>query len=129
MKIAVIGESPAKGYENCTPIWGVREKDGKRCYTGRRWGVWSSYVGIDPRKCDYFNVTTGVPDLTDYDLVVTLGIKARRYAEKNNASFFPLPHPSGRNRLLNDKQRLLMMLRMLRELVERRKDEAGRTLR
>jgi hypothetical protein len=124
MRVAVIGESPAKGFENCTPIWGVRETDGKRCATGRRWGEWAMHVGINPFDCDYFNLSTGVPDLTGYDLVVTLGAKARRYLEQqgDGVEYFPLPHPSGRNRQLNDKMRLTLMLTMLKELVQRRKN-------
>ena len=121
MRVAVIGESPAKGFENCTPIWGVRETDGMRCATGRRWGLWALAVGLLPNECEYYNVSTGVPDLTECVLVITLGCKARAYATKHGIAHFPLPHPSGRNRQLNDKHALYLILDTLAKEVRRLK--------
>lgn len=126
MRVAVVGESPAKGFENCTPIWGVRETDGKRCRTGRVWGLWAYRVGLVPSKCEYYNVSTGVPDLSGCDLVVTLGVKARNHALARGLPHFPLPHPSGRNRKLNDKQALLVILLTLQAEVRRIRNATGK---
>lgn len=122
MKILVVGINAANGYEKCEPIVGVNET-GKMCQTGRRWLEWAERIGVEWRECEYRNcreVDGSVQEWVDTykhkGVVITLGKKAER-AMSSQRFVIALPHPSGLNRKLNDKN-----------FVDQRLSEATRSL-
>lgn len=58
-------------------------------------------------QCDY---KPFFPDDFNFHPVIALGEEASRALTKSNIKHFKLPHPSGRNRILNDKSFVMKKL-------------------
>lgn len=125
MRVIVVGQSPARGWETAEPIIGLNGQ-GKRCDTGVKWVAWSRTIGLDWRRCEYYNISQMTP--IEWDILTTsaggksalfiaLGKAAEKAVSESCRNWVALPHPSGRNRLLNDKKYLLACLREAREVV------------
>lgn len=114
MRVVVVGESPARGFESCTPIIGTNEK-GKRCQTGNRFVQWCERAHLrDWKSWQYFNVyPSGLPHevlVQPLTLYIALGKKAEQYLTSIPVPYLiVLPHPSGRNRKLNEKRYVNVM--------------------
>lgn len=50
--------------------------------------------------------------------IIALGNEAAKYLDSIGVDYFKLPHPSGRNRLLNDKFELELLLESCRDYVQ-----------
>lgn len=121
MDIVVIGESPAKGREYDMPIL-------NGCQTGETWRQWSEQIGLNPEKCTYLNLYDANGNKcpvaerilrAEYSnrkprIVFILGRKVSDFRKKKMVNhhnyFIELPHPSGRNRLLNNKDYICKIL-------------------
>lgn len=125
MRVIVVGQSPARGWEDAEPIIGLNSK-GERCGTGKTWIAWSRTLGLDWRRCEYYNVSQMTR--LEWDLLtnsasgkstlfIALGKVAEKAVSESCRNWVALPHPSGRNRLLNDKKYLLACLREARDTV------------
>lgn len=128
MRILVIAESPAKGYEGRPAIL-------NGCRTGETWRRWADQIGIDPEMCEYHNLydehgnlnpkTQNVINEASDDinsLLILLGSRASTHRKRTlgdrNSLFVELPHPSGRNRVLNDKYFVNRILEGAKEYVD-----------
>lgn len=49
--------------------------------------------------------------------IIALGKNASAYLKNKNIKYFELPHPSGRNRKLNDKKYVKQMLKQCRDYI------------
>jgi hypothetical protein len=113
MRTVVIGESPARGWENSQPIVGRNDK-GNLCQTGKRFLAWCELAGVvNPLKFEYYNLHGSLPpyivrELTlrgECTVYVGLGTKVNQFLKTFHVhNRIELPHPSGRNRKLNDRR-------------------------
>jgi uracil-DNA glycosylase len=112
MSVWIVGSNPSSKNNNPKlPFWGTKSYE--------TLSKWLSFLGIN--KHGLINVsdevTKGkVPKITNEDLfrlrtkldgatqVIALGNTASLALNKLGIRHFKLPHPSGRNRLLNDKK-------------------------
>ena len=60
-------------------------------------------------------------DINDYDGIVAVGAMVRDALKKLNIDHFYMPHPSGRNYLLNDPEYVDNKLNELREYINGRR--------
>lgn len=122
MMIFIIGDQPsAKNLDPEVPFVGTASY--------KRLLEWIGRLDInitDTVLCNTENVKKSRPDwrpdvnlkgytteILEHDVVITLGEKAREYVEKelDIKVYYPLPHPSGRNRKLNDKKYINKVLK------------------
>lgn len=105
MKLLVIGiNQPPTGYKN-----------GKETGTIRRLNQWMSEFGVNifsfsnvhEDRCHLPLKNVNYERLGEmvngYEKIITLGDYPSKALDKIGISYFKLPHPSGLNRLLNDK--------------------------
>lgn len=78
---------------------------GAKCYETLR--EWVHYLDVQPylinRTSDNFEVSVAYAVENNYP-IIALGNNAEKALKDLKAAHFKLPHPSGRNRQLNDKK-------------------------
>ena len=98
MRIIVIGQSPNKKY--------IKGKNGSIARLTR----WLESINIKQFSFTNLSISNGpelnriVTECQGYDIIVTLGKIADSALNKINLKHFALPHPSGLNRQINDKE-------------------------
>lgn len=126
-----VGSNPSRKNTNPNlPFWGTRSYEVLK--------DWMEVLGVN--KHGLLNVSNevtdgDVPEVTDYDLanvksklsgetiVIALGNTASLVLNRLGIKHFKLPHPSGRNRLLNDKKYVAIQLESCKNyIVSRRGD-------
>ncbi len=113
MKILFVGDKPSR--LNTDPNTAFI---GSRCYP--RLLRWIEHLGVT----DYELVNSHTPELMkkikDHTwLRVTLGAKASQRLSKAGISHMRLPHPSGLNRQINDKELIHKVLESTRKRIRR----------
>lgn len=135
MSVWIVGSNPSpKNVNPKLPFWGTKSYD--------TLSKWLTYLGIN--KHGLINVsdevTRGkVPKITNQDLfrlktklegatkVIALGNTASTALHRLGIRHFKLPHPSGRNRLLNNQSYLETKLRECKEYLNE-PHEAAQTI-
>ena len=78
---------------------------------------------LDDRGFDYFEVFNHW-GMSSIDRIIALGRDAERYLVSQGVeNYFRLPHPSGRNRLLNDKKFVKQELSKCKKFIKGEKHE------
>lgn len=110
VKLIVVGDSPSKTNTNKHIAF-----VGARCYSTVK--GWLSFIGVDVEQCVMVNQSDSafcnkklLLGLYHNIPVITMGRKAQQFVDNFNSTrpnklkYFPLPHPSGLNRQLNNKE-------------------------
>ncbi len=127
MRVLVIGQNPSKSNTHPgIPFLGTR--------SGAVLNNWLDQI-LQPgdqvttmnlsNNLDFKVTASNLPDLVlrikeaagNFDKVLTLGSMASKIAVKAGLLHYGLPHPSGRNRLLNDKSRIESELEYAKEYI------------
>lgn len=123
-KILVVACSPAKGWEGHTPLVGL-DPAGQMCRSGKRWLEWCEVLGLDWQECEYRNIFDAEGELEEWldgfkwrGLVIALGSQASARVRRQPV-VISLPHPSGRNRQLNDAEAVRLRLEAARASIDR----------
>lgn len=98
MRVVFIGDSPSKS--NIDPdLAFVGTKSYKKLLE------WIWHLDLSVNNIEMFNKDFA-PIIEDgkYDKIIALGVNASKELDKYGVKHFKLPHPSGLNRLLNDKK-------------------------
>lgn len=129
MTVLIVGQNPSKHNIDLAKAF-VGSKSGRTLMS------WITQVGLDQEH----NVLVNCSDDTDFklnkkntykaffkigghmaayqpDKVLSLGKVAHRVLSEAGVNHFELPHPSGRNRKLNDKRWLAKQLRLCKDYV------------
>lgn len=83
---------------------------------------WIGILDISINRCVMNNAYTADGRevtfyLADQDKILALGSNAAKRLDKMNKKYFKLPHPSGLNRQLNDKDKLKKILDEARDFI------------
>jgi hypothetical protein len=98
MKVLVIGLSPS-------PLGG-KSPSLKTIQTWmsslgiEKWSFYNLYLTPDRSKC---NVVEIIKMAKDYDRIICLGAEASKILYRYDVDHYLMPHPSPRNRMMNDK--------------------------
>lgn len=96
MKVLVLGDKPSRLNTNPNVAF-VGSKSYKILLE------WLDYVLPQQSIYRLHNRVDKNLDLFDFNVRIALGNEASKFLEKHNLKHFKLPHPSPRNRQLNDK--------------------------
>lgn len=115
MKILIVGQNPSsKNFSRKVPFVGTR--------SGTTLDQWIDILGI--KKYELINASNEIwttnyktskvlkkIDHKKYDKIIALGRIAEIALTKSGCTnYYKLPHPSGKNRMLNDKFKVLLAL-------------------
>lgn len=129
MRLLIVGQNPSKkNTYNNTPFIGTK--------SGINLTVWLEKINLHITQCPMINCSDDVDckfnkkDIikaafkiggemvnTNPDKILTLGNIAHKILARCRIDHFALPHPSGRNRKLNDKQWLDNQLKLAKEYI------------
>lgn len=100
MRVLIVGDSPSQFNTDTNVAF-----KGAKCEA--RLKEWIDYLGIKPtlinRTCENFEYWVRLYK-TSKEPIIVLGNNAEQAVKRMGAEYFKLPHPSGRNRQLNDKK-------------------------